>query len=164
MGESKAMNWLSLWIVMTLVVLPNTLLRGEASGANSVHGTAPDIAESIQHAISILNRFFKCHETEEYERCYDLFSSRYKKALKEESGITDRDEYRKMTFYRGLKWHSPEISKKMLSNHNKIVVFIVRMTFEQHIFGERVATDRVNTIFEVVKEAGKWVIDDWKFS
>lgn len=115
----------------------------------------------IRAAQAVLEQFLNFEQKQQYDRCYDLLSSNFKAALKGESGIRDRSDYKQMRKFQGLRWHSPKITEKRLTSNGEAVIFSVETTFEQHIIGERMATDRISVGVTVLMENGSWFIDSW---
>lgn len=149
------MGRLALGLLAALLALHS----GLAIGQEGIGGS-----EAPHEATALLMRFLECEEAQEYERCYDFFSAGYKDILRKTLGIRNRLEYRRMRGFQGLRWYSPVVREARLSRDGRLVIFFVEMTFEQRIIGERISTDKAESIFALQKEKGKWVVADWKFS
>lgn len=149
---------------MTFAPLPSALLMSAERDTDVLQARVNDRGDAVKEATALLKQFLEHEEAGQYERCYEFFSSRYKDTLKKESSIGNRDEYRKMRVFRGLRWRNANIKDTRVYEGDARVVFIVEITFEQHIFGERIVTERIDGIFEMVKEGRRWVIDAWKYS
>lgn len=141
---------IGLGILVSLVGQPGTLRAGK-----------PGISDRVQEARTVLERFLKLEEQEEYEQSYDLLSSKIRAALEKESGIRNRREYKKARKFQGLRWHSARIMQTEVANGGRAVGFGLEIIYEQPIIGERVATDRITILVIMVMERGRWFVDAW---
>jgi len=155
---------LTMFLVMTCALLAQARLMNAEGDVNVLKSRVADPSEAVKEATALLKQFLKHEEAREYERCYDLFSSRYKDTLKKESGIRNRDEYRNMRVFQGLRWRNSNIKDTRVYEGGARVLFIVEITFAQHIFGERIVTERIDSTFQLVKEGRMWAIDAWTYS
>ena len=115
---------------------------------------------NIREARAVLEQVFQCEEKQRYDRCYDLLSSSFRRALKQESGIKNRDQYKKMREFQGLRWHSPTITGDPFSSQSS-VSFTLDISYEQLITGDISAAGRIGIVAIMIKESGHWLLERW---
>ena len=116
-------------------------------------------AKRIKEARIVLEQYFKCEENNDYDHCYDMLSTTFKRALKQE-GIASRGEYKMVRKFAGRRWYRPAVMDVTFDTQQN-VLFTVEITFEQPLYGERIITERVKMVVIMVKEDGKWVLESW---
>jgi hypothetical protein len=119
-----------------------------------------EYSRNIREARAVLEQVFQCEEKQKYDRCYDLLSSSFRRALQQESDIKNRDQYKKMREFQGLRWHSPTITGDPFS-HQSSVSFTVDISYEQLITGDITATGRIEIVAVMFKESGRWLLERW---
>lgn len=135
-------------LMMGIVLMPLVLMAEEI-----------EQSKRIREARVVLEKYFKCEENEDYELCYDLISSAFKKDLQKD-GITNRAEYKIARKFAGRRWLKPEIKGVTLDTQQN-VLFTIEATFEQPLYGERVIIERKKIVVILIQEGGKWVIFSW---
>lgn len=114
-----------------------------------------DQQEELKKAELTLREFLKLVEEEKHDRCYDFFSIKLREEFRKKHGIKNPSGYRDYVLSIETLWSDPEILKVNMMGSQAIQA-LVKMTLD-----ETGIIEKYNLSFNMVKEEGKWKIDNW---
>lgn len=139
-------------MAMTLPLLILGAQTPPVAGQNN----GPGMGREVKDASSVLETYCELERRQKYAQIYMMLSRRYKQYL-ERFGVYDAAQYRRLRVSSEAGWSDFVIEHRSAEG---VCKFLFTGTARVEESGE-VQTVRFTVI--LVKEEGKWKVDDWKY-